>query len=260
MTETDERVSTEAEVEEATAQGWRDDTDHPSYKEAWKFVEDGKNIAPIAAERNKKLERELAKNTDSVNQMRADFFKERKAAQEAGYQRAMDEIKEKQLVAVAEGDTDEYQNLERKKDRIKPPEPAQEQPRQQNEPPDPVFTEWKDKNAQWYGVDTVLTGLADGVGKKIMDDNPMYGIDFYTEVDRQVREIMPGKFSADTRVQTVEGGDRRPRRTGKKDFKSLPKDVKEAFEGSKSLQRIFGDDTKGKELYAKGYHEEYPEG
>lgn len=257
---TEERVSTEAEVKRAEAQGWRDDQEHPNYKPAWQFVEDGEKIAPILAERQKKIEQELAKNTEVVKQMRTDFFKERRAAEEAGYKKAMAEIKAKQRAAVEDGDTETFDQLERQKEHIQPPK-KEEPPEYENTPPDPHFVTWREKHAPWYDKDPVLTGLADGIGREIMTTTPLYGEDFYNEVLRRTKEAMPSKFNGGSELSpTVEGGGRRIKRRGKKDFKSLPTDVQETFNKNKRLQNIFGADDKGKAEYAKEYFNEYPEG
>tara|TARA_R110000751_G_scaffold18976_2_gene57258 strand:+ start:718 stop:1647 length:930 start_codon:yes stop_codon:yes gene_type:complete len=74
-----------------------------------------------------------------------------------------------------------------------PPSVAQQVP--QTQPQDPKLQSWLQKN-EWFGKDEEMTSLAYGVHEKLIKKD---GVDprtdeYYSRLDKRVRELFPGKF------------------------------------------------------------------
>jgi len=253
------RESTPEEIAEAQAQGWKDNPDHPNYKEAWQFVEDGKKIAPMAAERNTRLSAEVTSLKQTIEEMRNDFFKQRLAGEKAGYERAKRELENRKEKAYEDGDVDELKRIDREEKALKPPEEKEPPPAQEV---NVDFIEWKEKNSSWFG-DTSdrehleMTLYAESIGKLVASEfpegTPLSKV--YAAIEKKVRERFPEKFNGGNKVNAaaVEGGDNRPtKRTGKQDWKSLPKEIREEADRTGYVKRYFQGD---KEAYAKHYYQ-----
>jgi hypothetical protein len=79
------------------------------------------------------------------------------------------------------------------------PAPA---PVQQRAQPNPQAEEWAEKNS-WFGQDRVMTYAAWGIHQTLVEQE---GVDpnsdeYYTELDRRVRDTFPNKFKEETRQQ-----------------------------------------------------------
>ena len=79
------------------------------------------------------------------------------------------------------------------------PAPAPVQPRAQ---PNPQAEEWAEKNS-WFGQDRVMTYAAWGIHQTLVEQE---GVDpnsdeYYTELDKRVRDTFPNKFKEETRQQ-----------------------------------------------------------
>ena len=87
---------------------------------------------------------------------------------------------------------------------------AQEQPTPQQPKPSERAMRWKDDN-DWFGKDKVMTNAAYGVHEDLVSQGfDAESDDYYTEIDRKLREYFPHKFSADKKpVQTVASAGRK---------------------------------------------------
>ena len=79
------------------------------------------------------------------------------------------------------------------------PAPA---PVQQRPAPNPQAEDWAEKNS-WFGQDRVMTYAAWGIHQTLVEQE---GVDpnsdeYYTELDRRVRDTFPNKFKEETRQQ-----------------------------------------------------------
>ena len=77
--------------------------------------------------------------------------------------------------------------------------PVQQAPRPQ---PNPQAEEWAEKNP-WFGQDRVMTYAAWGIHQTLVEQE---GVDpnseeYYTELDRRVRDTFPNKFKEESRQQ-----------------------------------------------------------
>ncbi len=107
----------------------------------------------------------------------------------------------------------------------------QPMPQQQPRRPDPKAESWAQKN-EWFGQDEAMTYAAFGIHKKLVEEE---GFDpttdeYYTELDRQVADSFPHKFSASKKprvVQNVASASRTNsgRSSGKKKVRLTPSQV-----------------------------------
>jgi hypothetical protein len=82
---------------------------------------------------------------------------------------------------------------------------AQPMPQQQPRRPDPKAETWAQRN-DWFGQDEAMTYAAFGIHKKLVEQE---GFDpasdeYYSELDRQVADSFPHKFSANKRPRSVQ--------------------------------------------------------
>ncbi len=252
MSETPDTTSTPEQIEQATAQGWRNEP-REGFKTAAEFLEFGAKVAPIQRERNNHLANEVAELKRQNEEMRSVFFRTQHEAKQEGYRKAKAELLEKQAIAFENADEVAYKRTAAALEKLEPPEPVVTAQPKPAPTVDPVFVEWQTKNT-WYGSDKVMSAAADVIGKEVTETTSLMGAPFYKEVERRVKEEFPHKFGNPNRRQpnSVEG-DARPAetKTGKKDFASLPADVKA---GAEHVMKSFG--YKTKEDYAKSYWRE----
>jgi len=112
------------------------------------------------------------------------------SAQEALSRIAIEEQRYGMAKARQEQQAQAYQNQP-------PPQPrpvqAQAQPVQQ--PVDPKAKAWTEKNS-WFGQDDVMTASAFAIHNRLEREGFDMGSDeYYSEIDRQLRENLPNKFS-----------------------------------------------------------------
>jgi len=82
---------------------------------------------------------------------------------------------------------------------------SQPMPQQQPRRPDPKAETWAERN-NWFGQDEAMTYAAFGIHKKLVEQE---GFDpasdeYYSELDRQVADSFPHKFSASKRPRSVQ--------------------------------------------------------
>jgi hypothetical protein len=97
---------------------------------------------------------------------------------------------------------------------------------------DPFLNEWMDKN-DWFGKDSRMTGVANGLGIEIRKENPsLTGKAFLDKLDQELTETFPDKFGKKRTPNPMEGspnGTARPSvNSGKKSYNTLPAEAKAA--------------------------------
>jgi hypothetical protein len=253
MSGTPDTTSTPEQIEKATAQGWRNEP-REGFKTAAEFIEFGEKVGPIQRERNSHLANEIAELKRQNAEMTSVFFKAQHEAKIEGYKKAKAELLEKQATAFENADEATFKRTAAALEKLEPPAAIAPTPAKQAASVDPAFVDWQASNV-WYGSDRVMSAAADAIGKEVSDSTSLVGASFYKEVERRVKEEFPHKFGNQNRRQpnSVEGGPPpADTKTGKKDFASLPADVKA---GADSVMKSFGI-YKTKEDYAKAYWRE----
>jgi len=144
------------EIEQtATSQGWRPQEefkgDPADWKSAEEFVEHGEKIHQVMKERNGKLLDEMQDLKSQLSEQKAtmdSFVKFSKNAEERAYNKAVSDLKGKQIEAVKDGDEAAYKAIDKEIDDLEKPQqtpqanPAEIQMK--------VFNEWAGAN-EWYG-------------------------------------------------------------------------------------------------------------
>ena len=260
MTEeaTHDKESSAEEIATASKQGWKDDPEHPQYKTAKQFLDDGKRIATIAGHTNKKLTGEIASMKQEFAELRQDLFKERHAGEVAGYQKAVQELNRRKDAAFKAEDIDELAVIDQEAQHLERPKPTKQAATQQ--PANVEFIERNSKNP-WYSDKANpdhmdMTAYADGLIPQIKPTVTSNAA-LFSEIDRRVKVRFPEQFGEKKQVAAVEtDGGAPPRKTCKKDWASLPKEIKADAEGGDYVKKYFKGD---KEKYAASYYAEFGE-
>lgn len=236
--------------EKAKVQGWNPDYDGPNRKTAEQFLEDGEKIAPVVAERNKKLMEDIASLKQDIKELSDQQFKVIAEAKQKGYNDAMRELEEKQIEAVEEQDVEKFKALEEEKKKLKRPDIKKTNPEQKI---DPDFTEWHKENT-WYraGSQDPISIAADAYGGFLVNSRPdLKGKDFYKEVEKHIKTIFPDQFGKpDSKIEIGHSGSKKSK---DKTFDNLPPEAQKAC---KMQEKKFGIK---REEYVKEYFAAYGE-
>jgi hypothetical protein len=242
-----DNVSTPEEKEQAAAQGWKEEP-RDNFKTAREFLEFGQKVAPIQKERNEHLARELLQTKQTVEQMRSEFFKMQRDAEERGYKKAKADLLAEQKRAFDNADEGAYARATAQLEQLEPPKPVvAPQPEQINH----EFIAWKAEKAQWYGQDVAMTAAADAIGAQLGNTTGLGGVELWNAVLKKVQEEFPHKFGNKNRqieANAVEGGGLTPKPKGKKGYANLPADIKAQAD---HMVKSYG--YKDREEYAASY-------
>ena len=213
------------------------------------FVKRGKEINPILRKNNELLMKKLdekAKEIDSIKESVEEFKKFQKESFErksAEYEVQIAQLKTKKRDAIAAGDGDTVVDIddqidslkeaqkEAKAEAAKKPEPAPKTEAQVSVPDDPELQSWLGRN-QWFGEDTEMTDMANGLGASVRKQFPhLTGRAFLDKLDDKIVEYFPqkvlGKKAKGSSVDST-GNVRGGTSSGKKSYDSLPEDAKQA--------------------------------
>lgn len=214
-----EEVVQEVNPAEATARehGWKpkeewegDPDDWVSYKE---FNRRGELFARIA-----KYGHELKENREALKKL----FVDQRKLYDAGYAKALAELKQQKMQAAEEGDARRMLLVDEEIDNLKENHQKVQQEFQVNERDGPApniqnqvaLEQWASVNP-WYTNDVYLRQEADTIAKAIVESARSQGknVEFtklLNEVSRQVKGKFPDKFPrSTTKTSSVEGGTQR---------------------------------------------------
>ena len=236
---------------EARAQGWVAADEFRGSESDWvdaeTFVRRGKEIRPILRKNNETLLKELGEAKKDAAEVR-EAAKEFREFQKQQFERKtkelesqLEQLKQAKREAITQGDGDraiaiddamdelKEQRQEAKEDLKAAEEKVKEAPQVTQ---DPTLNEWMDKN-DWFGKDTRLTGMANGLGVELRRENPsLQGKAFLDKLDEELAIMLPEKFGKKRVQNPMEGssnGTARPSvGTGKKSYNNLPAEAKAA--------------------------------
>jgi hypothetical protein len=236
---------------EARAQGWVAAEEFRGSESDWvdaeTFVRRGKEIMPILRKNNEKLLKELGEAKKDALEVREaakefrEFQKQQFERKAKDLESQLEQLKQAKRDAITQGDGDraiaiddamddlKEQRLEAKQDLKAAEEKAKEVPQVTT---DPSLNEWMDKN-DWFGKDTRLTGMANGLGVELRRENPgLQGKAFLDKLDEELAVMLPEKFGKKRNQNPMEGvsnGTARPSSgSGKKSYNNLPAEAKAA--------------------------------
>jgi len=236
---------------EARAQGWVAKEEFRGSENDWvdaeTFVRRGKEIMPILRKNNEKLLKELNEAKKAAEEARQaarefrEFQKDQFERKAKDLESQLEQLKVAKRDAITQGDGDRVlaiedamdelkdQRLEAKEELKAAEEKAKEVPQVTA---DPFLNEWMDKN-DWFGKDSRMTGVANGLGIEIRKENPgLQGKAFLDKLDQDLAETFPDKFGKKRAPNPMEGspnGTARPTASsGKKSYNALPPEAKAA--------------------------------
>jgi hypothetical protein len=244
-----------SEIEEkAKAQGWNPDYKGEKAKTAEQFLEDGKKIAPMQAERNEKLANEVMGLKADIKELLENQHKVTAEARKQGYEKGLKKIKDKKIEAAAEADVEKVKALDKEEDKLRASYASETTTVTPNKPKmDPEFTDdWHPKN-KWYkpGTKDPATIYAEAIGKSLMDEGSrLSGKAFYNAVKKEVKLVFPD-IEGKQPINKLDVSDHSstPSSPGKKSYSDLPPEAKKACDMQVKKYGIKKDD------YVKNYFE-----
>ena len=236
---------------EARAQGWVAADEFRGSESDWvdaeTFVRRGKEIMPILRKNNEKLLKELGEAKKIAEEAREaakefrEYQKEQFERKTKDLESQLEQLKQAKREAITQGDGDraiaiddamddlKEQRIEAKQDLKAAEDKAKEVPQVTA---DPSLNEWMERN-DWFGKDTRLTGVANGLGVELRRENPnLQGKNFLDKLDEELAAMLPEKFGKKRVQNPMEGspnGTARPSSgSGKKSYNNLPPEAKAA--------------------------------
>jgi hypothetical protein len=236
---------------EARAQGWVAQDEFRGSESDWvdaeTFVRRGKEIMPILRKNNEKLLKELGEAKKIAEEAREaakefrEYQKEQFERKTKDLESQLEQLKQAKREAITQGDGDraiaiddamddlKEQRIEAKQDLKAAEDKAKEVPQVTA---DPSLNEWMERN-DWFGKDTRLTGVANGLGVELRRENPnLQGKSFLDKLDEELAAMLPEKFGKKRVQNPMEGspnGTARPSSgSGKKSYNNLPPEAKAA--------------------------------
>lgn len=183
---------------EARDWGWVPKDDFKGDPEKWKpaqqFVEDGETVLPIVRSQNKRLKEEI----DTIKQSYESRFEkmERMNAktlerQKAQYEQQISDIKTQQRAAVADGDQEAFDALEKKRETL---EKEQSEHVASDDKPESVQAAWVAKN-DWFTTDFDMADEATRYSQWLAQRNPSITLaDNLAATEKHIKEKHPEKF------------------------------------------------------------------
>ena len=187
-----ERVFTAVE-QEAMAQGWRPkeefEGDPDRFIDAGEFVRRGELFSKIDHQ-NKELKQ--------LRQAMEQFKAHHAQVDQRAYERAVADLKRQRKEALAEGDVDQYDQLDNAIDNLKEQREAElirqaQQAHQQAQQVDPAFTEWVNKNP-WYTTDVTMAGAANAYGMTLAKQG-VPPLEVLKRVEQHIKQEFKHKFT-----------------------------------------------------------------
>lgn len=211
--------------EEARRDGWvpeeefKGETKPAKFVDAETFVRNGEKIHVRLKDKIERVEEEVR----TLRSANADFGKYKdaqvsKAKEEADQRIAELTIEREEAVTAGDGQT--FTRADNELERLR----TQTQPES-----NPLGEAWARQNT-WYGSDDRLTGYADGIFQRIIDEG-YTGEAYYKELTRRTKDAFPEAFenkSQQRPVSVEEGGHSEVRDTQTHDYDNLPADAKAA--------------------------------
>jgi len=202
----------------ASNNGWRPKDEWEGEPEDW--------VSAREFNRRGELFSRIAKYGNENREMRESLkklFNHNRVLFDAGYKKAIGDLKGERAEAIEEGDTrklvaiedqmeslkDEHQRAIQEFDSSMTMGETQEGPNPQQAV---VFNQWSDSNP-WYGKNADLTKIADNIAKSMVESSRASGVavDYgrlLGQVAREVRENNPEYFVKESKNSSVEGSSR----------------------------------------------------
>ena len=235
-------------VEKATKMGWTDKENFKGDPEKWRpaaeFVERGENMLPIMKSKLQRQDRKIADLEKSIKE----FAEYHSKTEQRAYEKAMKELKEKQVEAVATADSESFAKIDKEIEELNKRVPAPKI--DQTVAADPVYIEWASRN-KWVETDEVMLAYAEKKGEQLFKTTTIRGKELLEAVEREVKAKFPDKFVNPRRATApaVEGAASAAKTSGKT-YADMPKDARD------SCDRMVKNYGIKKEDFVRTWHEE----
>jgi hypothetical protein len=254
----DVKSSANNSEEKAKRMGWVEKERFRGDKSKWvdadEFVERGETELPILRERLRKMDGTVVGLKSTISEMRNTFseFRERqKKLTTSAYERALKDIKQKQRLAVEEGDTEAFDVVEadreelekkynqEKSETLKNTKTTNDEFTQYENEAIAEFDNWRKENS-WYDKNPILQSYASNLSVKLQNARGLTGTALYNAVRDDVRDRFPEEFPDYKKIADVVGdGDYVEKSNDNKkgrEFKDLPKEAqKECIRITKTI-------------------------
>lgn len=236
------------EVEQkARKMGWTPKEEFKGDPEKWRsaeeFVERGENMVPILRDTVRKQERKIADLERNIAEIAVNATK----SEQRAVQKALSELKARQIEAVAAGNTEAFVQIDQEIEDLHK-QALESQPKPKGPPPE--YVEWEEKNT-WVRNDPVMLAYAESQFEYLKRTKPgMLYSEVLESVSKAVKKEFPDKFSNPRResAPSVEGSTPSPKKGGKT-YADLPKEAKEACDRFVERYKVKRED------YVKQYFE-----
>ncbi len=236
--EADDQSEPDHSEEYARRLGWRPKDEFKGDDAKWMdwqdFLDEDKSAAPQLKAQVKLLRRRLdqadkrmAKAEKTFDEAREYFSK----AEQRAYERAIKDIKAKQIQAVRDGDEEAFAEADAELEELgRDMKPAAPKPDAEVQK---AFKAWQREN-DWYGSDDAMTAVADRIAQKMgsYEDAGLDPVEYLAEMERRVRKEFPHKFKAaelPTKRPAVGGVTTAHNARGAETFGNMPADAKAQF-------------------------------
>jgi len=188
----------------ARQDGWRPQEewtgDPAKWVDAETFVKRGEQIHSFQRGKISRLEDRVQAQEREIQEIRE--FRERELERvKAEKDSRIRELESQRAQAIENGDGAAFSMADREINTLREPEPARA-PRDADEQTfQRYMREWGEENT-WYGSDEAMTGYADGVANRIVQDG-FTGPAFFTELERRVKREFSDRFQSSAGVPDV---------------------------------------------------------
>ena len=214
----------ESEIEaEARRMGWVPEEDFRGNKDFWKsaeeYVEAGKTELPILRERYKELDKKYASLEATIKDLPGKMAKMEKQA----FERATKELKEKQRLAVEEGDVEAFDAADKQLETLQKEVSEVEKPEIE-----PITNKWITQNP-WYNTDEDLAAYSQGLHGRTWNGKPETLEANLKMVAEKTKQMFPHKFENPNREKAaaVEGNGSKVKTKKGFTYDDLPPEAKQ---------------------------------
>jgi hypothetical protein len=253
----------ESEWDDARAE--REGRKRPAnFMSAADFIDNTEGSLPIMRDRLQRLDEDLRKQTDKVNEMHGVILSQREMTKEAvkrAWQQGKESAEQQMRDAVVEGDTDKYDTAKAALEELVKQQPVIHEPQYRQEPQrpnlDPVTENWVAQN-DWFLNDRDLYNCMISEHSTVnRTQKNMSERDRLDLAKRKVMQRYPEKFGINPRREapgTVNEPSATRPRSDKKTFDDLPADAQKAYE---RIKRHIEGSRKGVTYTKDEYLKEY---
>lgn len=231
-----ENMSDEEAESKARSLGWRPkeefNGEDDKFTDAKTFLDRANTNIPMRLENARKIDQKnhrLEEQIRTLTQQMQDLTRRYDEADKRGYERAVREIEARQRKAVADGDVDEYDNLQKQKENlsVQIQQPTPQPQKQEISVQDQIAIQVFEENNPWYKQDEELNEDMNGFLMGIRAKNPDMSL---SEVIQRAKEktikTHPEKFN-DRKANSVLSSDNVG---GKLSYASIPAADKANFD------------------------------